>query len=188
MWKPKLWIAIVVVLLVVNTILLVFLWMGKRPRRMLGGTAKEYLTKELSLNDVQVKQYDQLRDEHIGAIRKLNDAMKDLKDNMFDNLPTNNVDSNKVKGLLQQIGENEIARDSITFYHFRKLRTILTAEQQQKFDKIIKNVLRMMGPPPQGPPMRDRRGAGPPMGEPPPGDETRPGNGPPPEDSEPPSH
>jgi periplasmic protein CpxP/Spy len=187
MSKRKLWIGIVVVLLVVNTILLVFLWMGKRPGRMIGGTTKEYLTKELSLNDAQVKQYDQLRDEHIEAIRKLNDDMKDLKDNMFDNLSTNNVDSNKVKTLLQQIGENEKARDSITFYHFRKLRTILTAGQQQKFDKIIKNVLRMMGPPPQGPPMRDRRGAGP-MGEPPPGDEPRPGNGPPPADREPPSH
>jgi periplasmic protein CpxP/Spy len=188
MSKSKLWIAIVVVLLVVNTILLVFLWMGKRPRKMMGGSAKDYLTKELSLNEAQVKQYDQLRDEHIGAIRQLNDDMKDLKDNMFDNLSTNNIDSNKVKGLLQQIGENEKGRDSITFYHFRKLRTILTAEQQQKFDKIIKNVLRMMGPPPQAPPIRDRPGGGPPMGEPRPGDEPRPENGPRPGDTEPPSH
>jgi hypothetical protein len=164
MSKSKLWIAIVVVLLVVNTILLVFLWMGKRPRKMMGGSAKDYLTKQL------------------------NDDMKDLKDNMFDNLSTNNIDSNKVKGLLQQIGENEKGRDSITFYHFRKLRTILTAEQQQKFDKIIKNVLRMMGPPPQAPPIRDRPGGGPPMGEPRPGDEPRPENGPRPGDTEPPSH
>jgi periplasmic protein CpxP/Spy len=188
MSKRKLWIAIVVVLLVVNTILLALLWIGKKPRRMIGGTAKDYLTKELSLNDAQVKQYDELRDEHVETIRKLNDDMKDLKDNMFDNLSNNNVDSNKVKSLLQEVGENEKARDSITFYHFRKLRTILTAEQQQKFDKIIKNVLRMMGPPPQGPAMRDRQGAGPPMGEPPPGDEPRPENGPPPGDTEPSSH
>jgi periplasmic protein CpxP/Spy len=174
MVKSKIWITIVVILLIINTVLLAFLWLGKRPRRMAGGSAKDYLIKELSLTEAQIKQYEDLRERHISGIRKVDNDMRDLKDNMFDNLSSTTIDTNKVNGLLQQIGRNESAKDSITFYHFRNLRSILNKGQQEKFDKIIKNALQMMAVP-QGPPMRDRRaGNEPPMREPPPGNEPPP--------------
>jgi Spy/CpxP family protein refolding chaperone len=181
MFKPKIWITISVILLIINTFLLVFLWWGKKPPLMPRGGAKDYLIKELSLTNSQIKEYDQLREEHMSTIQKLNENTHRLKDNMFDHLSAINIDTNKVNRLLQQIGENETAKDSITFYHFRTLRSILDKDQQQKFDKVIKNVLRMMAPQ-HGPRMRDPAGAATlhgdgltPMEAPPPGSEP-PGN------------
>jgi hypothetical protein len=57
------------------------------------------------------------------------------------------------------------------FYHFQKVRALCNESQKQKFDEIIKEAARMMGPPPrgdrQGPPppppgMRDEQGPPPP--------------------------
>jgi len=187
----------VVLLLVINTAVLALLWWNKRPfqQHPPGGNAKAYLLKELALDKDQISKYNEMREIHFNSMHAINRETRQLKESLFDQVSAATLDSNKVAGLLVHIGSNEQRKDSITLYHFREVRTILNDQQKEKFDKIIKDVIRMMGRP--QPPMPngnrrpgDMRNLNGPPGDLPPGEhpprEGRPGDGPPRDDVPPP--
>lgn len=188
MKQSRLWIIIVVVLLLLNTAVLAMLWF-KRPPQVPppGGNAKDFLVKELQLTPAQQQQFDSLRRGHQQQVKDAMDGMKELKDALVEQVTKPQADAAAIDSLTKAINEKERKRETITVYHFRALRGILTPQQQARFDKILKDVLRMMSNggggqrPPQGPPGRGR-GDRPPgdSGEmPPPGDRgPEPGGGP----------
>lgn len=184
--KLKIYQAIVVILLLVNTGVLAFMWLHRRDagRPEAGGNAKEYLTAQLSLNAQQQKQYEALRSEHFASMQTINEESKNLHDQLFSNISTPVADSSLINALSKKIADGEIQKQQLTLHHFRKLRSILNKEQQQKFDRIIQDVLRMMARPPappnrQGPPPGERPdNEGPPNDGPP--HEGPPNDGPPP--------
>ncbi|MBK7306323.1 MAG: hypothetical protein IPI88_04325 [Chitinophagaceae bacterium] len=105
-----------------------------------------------------------------------------------------NISDSIVESFSKKIGNLEEQRDVFTFRHFQKLRAICTNEQKIRFDSIIQQALRQMGPP-RGPrpefgkdrPGEQRRNDGPlpkpgmkPDGKRPPADGMRPAGGPPP--------
>jgi hypothetical protein len=179
---------IIVVLLLVNTVVLVMMWWGRRDK-VPNGPAKEYLEKELALNEQQLKTYTELRQAHFATMQQVNRDLRSLKEEFFDHLSNGKNDTTQVHQLAQQIANNEAKKELATFDHFTKLGSILNEQQKTKFDKIIKNVLRMMARPgpgrPPGPPRGERRPMmdssdrrnGPPGG---PRDEGPPGDNPPP--------
>lgn len=168
--RSKLWLSIVVILLLVNTAALAMLWLKKSKPPMPGGGARAFLTSELKLTPSQEEKFDALREDHQKTTREIMNGMKELKDELAEKIAAPKTDTAALESLTKQISEKEIQRDLATFYHFRAFRAILTSSQQQKFDKILKQVLRMMaGPQRQGPPPGMHDGGPPPgTGEPPP--------------------
>jgi Spy/CpxP family protein refolding chaperone len=175
--RSRVWIIIVVALLLVNTAVLAMLWFKRPPEGPPPGGAKDFIVKELGLTADQQKKFDELRKDHQDDIKRIMEGMRELKDELAEKITASQVDSAALNTLTSRISEKERPRDPSTFYHFRSIRAILNATQQQKFDKILKQVLRMMVPggqrPPQGPPGRE--GAGRPPGDsgempPPPGE------------------
>jgi Spy/CpxP family protein refolding chaperone len=169
---------IVIVLVIINCVLLGSLWFTKYrmvppppppdpPQR-----ANEYLIRELKLTPAQIKQYDTLREHHFEKTKELNNQNHQLRDAYFENIQTPVLNIKTADSIEKKILANTTMLDSATLFHFRKLRTILTKDQQTKFDKIVKNALHMMGGPQNGP-----QGGGPQNGMRPPG---RLGNMPPP--------
>jgi Spy/CpxP family protein refolding chaperone len=67
-------------------------------------------------------------------------------------LKTAVIDTVKVNELADSIVSIQKQIELVTFYHFQKVRAICTAEQQQKFDEVIDEAIRMLGPKP--PPRR----------------------------------
>lgn len=171
MKKFNILIVVVIALTVVNGVLIGLLWFAnyhkKQPQ---GGQAFEYLTKQLQLTPAQVKQYTILRDEHAAFTHGLNEEIRMLRDTFFHNIKAPAIDSLQVKQLEQHIAGDQVKLDSATLYHFRKFRAILQPGQQNKFDGLIQQVLRMMGGPhpPQGRPGPDSGPPQGPMGGPPP--------------------
>jgi Spy/CpxP family protein refolding chaperone len=174
--RSRLWIIIVVALLLVNTAVLAMLWFKRPPGGPPPGGAKDFIVKELELTPAQQEKFDALREDHQDDVKRIMEGMKDLKDELAEKITAPQVDSAALNTLTSTISEKERQRDLSTFYHFRSFRSILNVSQQQKFDKILKQVLRMMSPgvqrPPQGPPGRE--GPGRPPGDsgempPPPG-------------------
>jgi periplasmic protein CpxP/Spy len=171
----------VIVLLLVNTAVLALLWWDKKPafHQPPGGNAKEFIKKELALTPQQVQQYDEMREIHFSKMQELNKSTRELKEQLFEQISTTDTSNQELNNLLQQIGNNEMQKDRITVEHFRHVRSILTEEQKEKFDKIIKDVMRMFGrPQPPG----FRRGPRPPGA---PGGDGPPGDHPPPPGEEP---
>jgi hypothetical protein len=154
--KQSGWVlALVVVLITVNIALIATLWLKKDHNPVYPPRdAKNYLVESLSLTTDQVNSFDSLRKEHFERMKGYQDEMRHLKDNLFSRLnqPNANPDS-----LSQKIGELQGRIDLETFDHFSKLRSILNEGQKNKFDNIIQDVIRTMGPrggppPPEGPP------------------------------------
>jgi hypothetical protein len=112
---------------------------------------KDFLTKQLALTPKQAMQFDSLRTMHRKSIDNLNESDHQLKDSLFANLSKPATDSIVINDIIKKIGNTSAMIDAATFYHFKKLRSLLNASQQKKFDSIIMQVLHMMarqGPPP----------------------------------------
>ena len=156
---------IVIVLVFVNTLVLGILWWKQSnvKEQLPAGPPNNYIVKELSLSKEQVAQFEELRKEHFTAMQVIRTETRALKEALFENVSTPDVDSNAVNILLTQIGKMEMDKERLTLLHFRKVRTILTPFQQEKFDSIINNVIRMMGRP-AGQGMRERPVEGRPPG------------------------
>ena len=159
-----------VLLLLMNIATLTFLWLQyKSPERQgIGLATKDFIVKELGLTVAQQHQYDSMRAIHRKGIMTINEENRRLHDLLFENVSKQNVDSLLLDSLALNISRLELRKEKITVYHFRDLRTILTTVQQAKFDKILQEVLKMVGRPgrPDGKMRHPRRdGMPPPDGE-----------------------
>lgn len=166
----KVLIVVVVVLVLVNCALLGAFWLKRdnwaprngRPQ----GPPDEYLSKELKLTPQQVKTYNEMRNQHFRFTRKLNEENRMLRDSFFEHIKTPVLNTGAVETLEKKITANQVILDTATLQHFRKFRSILNHDQQEKFDHVLKNIVHMMSGAPQG----GRNGRpGPPNGMPPPG-------------------
>lgn len=166
------WLSVItLILLTANIVTLALLWTDKKNDREpanaqphAGGQVFQFITEELKLDSAQQFTYKKLREEHQAAVRPLQDSIRNAKDSFFDLLQQENIAETTVQEYSKKIADLEQQRDVFTFKHFQKLRAICNKEQQTKFDKIIREVLRRMagpkkrpGPPPPGMDGRERR-------------------------------
>ncbi|HEV7783268.1 MAG TPA: Spy/CpxP family protein refolding chaperone [Chitinophagaceae bacterium] len=173
--KNKLLITLVVALLLANTATIIMFWSGKKTGPLLkpGGAPKEFLVKELKLDQKQQEQLDALVKEHRASAEQLRKKTREAKEAFFDLLKQQGVPDSIKQVAAKAVSVNTEELDLLTFAHFQKIRALCTAEQQQKFDEIIHEVTRMMAQPgrpmgaghPQGPPPDGPGGNGPPPGE-----------------------
>jgi Spy/CpxP family protein refolding chaperone len=157
MKRTTFWIVIVAVLLLLNTLVMAMLWFRKPGQGPQGaGSAKDFLQRELNLTTDQQQEYSALREDHQHKIKALMNGMKDLKDALVEKISASQPDSAGIELLTKKISEKERQRDLLTVYHFRAFKQILNPEQQKKFEKVLKEVMRIMnGPqrPPQAHPL-----------------------------------
>jgi len=142
---------IIVLLLLTNTGILCYMWMGNKHEQHMQGPPPGqdvfgFLCKELQLDEQQTRQYEELRDEHHQAVENMQHNGRHLRERLFDMLHNSPVDSAAVKRISDSIAGTQQQIEMVTFYHFQKVRTILKPEQQKKFDEVIQDALRMMAP------------------------------------------
>ncbi len=149
MQKSRLWLIIVVLLVLINIATLTFLWVQyKSPEKQgVGLATKDFVTKELELTPAQQKQYDSLRFIHRKEIMELNKKDRHLHDQLFENISVQNIDTALLDSMAYKLSLVEANKQKITLYHFREFRKILTTDQQKKFDKILSQVLKLIGRP-----------------------------------------
>jgi Spy/CpxP family protein refolding chaperone len=116
------------------------------------GEAASFLVKELGLTDIQQKEYALLRQEHHVKLEALNQHDKDLHNRFFDLASLEKHDTIAMDALSDSIAATRKKMEILTYDHFYRVMMILKPEQQQKFNLIFKDVLRMISPPPPMPP------------------------------------
>ena len=158
--RNKILYAIVVILVLLNTIALVLMWNHHRKaRKEQGLSPARYLIQKVGFDSIQQEKYMDLVQDHRKRTGKLKQQLAEAKDEYFALLGKSTADTSRV-GALQKITSISSQLDEITFSHFEDVRKICTAEQQPKFDKAIQQVVHMMAGPPRGGPH------GPPSGGP----------------------
>lgn len=159
--RNKWFAAAFVVLIVVNIATLAAFWYTQkglqqenRPPR---GGAMAFLVKELELDSLQQEQLKRLRDEHRSATQDIREKNREAKEFFFSLLEKDQLSATEINdaAMLSVRYDAELAK--VTFDHFKKIRSICTAGQKEKFDQIIHEVLGMMAGPQGPPPPRNGR-------------------------------
>jgi periplasmic protein CpxP/Spy len=147
------WLIIaIVLLLLINTATIALLWSGKdggKPPGPGGEAAAEFIIRETKMDDAQRQQYRQLVQQHRDAAEELRREMGRSKENFFELLRQTNVADSVLRAASAKANEKSQELDMLTFRHFAEVRKLLRPDQQQTFDDIIKDALRMMGGPPR---------------------------------------
>lgn len=154
--KVKLLLTLVVLLTILNATTIAGIWRyidfkswSLVPPPPSHGTPKDFIISKLDLNEEQQKIFEELRQEHFQEMKVLQENIRNEKDAMYDLLKSNNPDTALSYQYIGRIMQNEERLEHITFNHFRKVRAICTPEQQQHFDVIIDEVMRMLMRPPR---------------------------------------
>jgi hypothetical protein len=103
-----------------------------------GSQAAEFLMHELKFDATQRKAYWELIHQHRDQMQNLEFERIQSRNQLYDNLGKG--DTTQFSVLRQIQGKTEL----ITFRHFQAVRNLGTPQQQQRFDHIIKEVLRKM--------------------------------------------
>ena len=166
LFKNKLLTGLVILLLAANITTIVVFWMGMKKMHPSPLQPSAYIIKELSLNDKQQEQYNAMVQQHRKQSRSIQEQIRNCKDSFFNLLSNDNANDSIKNNLSAKIASLNSELDLITYAHFKEVRKICTPEQQQKFDGIIKEIIRMMaGPVGRGPRPPGGPGDGPLPGE-----------------------
>lgn len=163
--KNKIISALVIILLLANTVSMVYLWLDKKKSHEKPGEAPfELLVKKTGMDKTQQEQYRKLVHQHRKEVAQTRDNVKKAKESFYELLQQNNVLDSTINASAKLVATEVEQIELINFRHFQKVRAICrTGEQQEQFDGVIREVLNMMSPGPGHPPTRGERPPGPPF-------------------------
>jgi hypothetical protein len=175
--RNKWWAVAFLLLIALNIATLTALWLlkdkrpGPPPAVMQSGVV-DFLTKELGFDSLQKQKLVALYKEHQNKMQEVRKGNREAKDAFFSLLQQHDIPDSVIQKAAQASARYDSETDVLTFRHFQQIRNLCTDTQKEKFDGVIKQVLRMIAPPPPGSqpgPPPPHRGDGMHDGPPPPG-------------------
>ena len=145
--KNKLFIFIIALLLISNIGLVVFfMGMNKHDSRDNRGRGEitRVLKEEIGFSETQIKEYEEIRMAHREKMRPLFDSIRITKESLYNQLYLPEINDSIFNIASSAVGEKQQMIDRHLFNHFRTLRELCTAEQQPKFDTMIKHMVQRM--------------------------------------------
>lgn len=136
---------------------------------------QQLLKDELGFDEMQVEQYLRLREEHRKQVSLLQNEIRQVKKQMYDEVLQDKPQLKLSDSLLTIVQEKQVQIEQITFQHFLDLKELCNQGQQDKLRLLIDEFFRQK--PPQRmsndhpPPPKDDNNRPPPQ---PPGDEPSP--------------
>lgn len=159
--KNRMWGFIVGILVVANIATLGGFWYIKFHNNNAVGlprgqaNTKNFIITQLGLNASQQQTYEQLVQQHRQKVGAIQEELHRAKDAFFNSVARPETSQAELDTLSSNIANYEKQLDMLTYQHFKQVRALCNNEQKAKFDNIIKQVMRMMGPgggrPPRGP-------------------------------------
>lgn len=133
-------------LIVVNGIFL-YNYLGKPSHKGPPNGPESFIIKELNFDATQMKEFEGIQKKHREEMMLISGSIKQLKDELFQNISVENINENKIDSITTLIGENEKRKDLEVFHHFRSIQNICNKKQKKQFIKIVQDALHK-GPPP----------------------------------------
>jgi hypothetical protein len=153
----------IVFLVILNIVTLSLLWFGRPQADLRKGPIgpeqnteriQKLLKEELGFDNNQAEKYLAIRDKHKKETRHLNEDIRKLKKEMFDQALQSNDQAMISDSLLNLAQEKQSKIEKLTFQQFLDLKKICNSEQKMKLRKLIHRVL--------APPHPERHGEPPP--------------------------
>lgn len=139
-------LTVAVVLLLVTNIALVFFLVnnkGKEGGKRSGakGDPSEVMAKELNMTEQQKNEHKQLKDDHFKAMKPFYDSLRTAKAAFYALTKEADVNDSILAVYGQRIYNRQAEIDKYTFAHFKRVRNLLTPEQQPKFDEFLQKMM-----------------------------------------------
>ena len=134
----------VVLLLIANIALVAFMLMGKKKggdRHPARRDPAEMMVKELNMTEEQQTEYKKLKEEHFRNVKPLFDSVRVAKTAFFALSKEPNVSDSLINVYSNRVAEKRAELDKFTLAHFRRIRSLFTAEQQPKFDAFMQKMM-----------------------------------------------
>ena len=143
----KLLVFSTIALLIINIVLVYFLWNNKHksPRKERGGERGDWVVNELKLDDQQKAEHKKLKDAHFANIKPVFDSISASRRQLYQLLKEATPNDSLVDHYTRLIGEQHTRISKYTFEHFRQLRAICNPEQQVKLDSVVQRIVLDMG-------------------------------------------
>lgn len=151
MTENKFFKIIILLLILLNGILLGFVWLRKPPFPPPPGQGKNaaiYLSKELQFTPEQEQIYETMHRQHHRQIDSIRIADRQLRERLFALLQQQSIDTAIVGLMADSLGVNKANSERITFMHFAAVKQLCNQPQQLKFNEVINKALQMLQPPP----------------------------------------
>ncbi|WCO00653.1 Spy/CpxP family protein refolding chaperone [Psychroserpens ponticola] len=162
MKKNKLLYILLVFLVVVNGFFL-FNYLGKPNFKRPSGKQDGFIARELNFDEIQKQKFEALKAAHFKRIEVVLDEERKLKDDLFDRISNETINTFQIDSITNQIGKLAKLKDLETFNHFRDIQNICNESQKNQFEQILRHALHGKGKNGQGPPSnRGREGDMPP--------------------------
>ena len=150
--KTRLLFWSVAILAVLNVSLLATIWFVQQPGEGRGTEisnsdqvqTEQFLNRELNLTGYQAMQLREMRREHRLRHMQLMRDQNQLRRNVYLQLSQNGTAEADSLHKLIGLNQEEISRN--TFRHFREIRNILTDEQRERFDRVMRRSSDRMNP------------------------------------------
>jgi periplasmic protein CpxP/Spy len=144
---------LLLLLIIANVFTMAMFWLNKKEKAEALKSPDKFLIEQLQLTKEQQAQLNELIIEHRQQVNQLRKGVKSAKDNLFELVKDPSAtDSMKMTAAsAASVFTEQI--DIATVNHFQKIRKLCNPQQQKKFDEILLDLTRMMGPrrPPGGP-------------------------------------
>lgn len=139
----KLLIVVIGLLVVSNLVLAFFLLNGKakKPAKRERNDPTEMMIKEVGMDEKQAATHKQMKDDHFKAVRPLYDSLRAAKATYFGLVKDTAVKEEMAKVYRDKIAAWQSTIDSMTFAHFRKMRSLLNPQQQLKYDEFVQKLM-----------------------------------------------
>lgn len=139
-------LTVAVVLLLITNIALVFFLMnnkGKEGGKRSGakGDPSEVMAKELNMTEQQKNEHKQLKEDHFKAMKPFYDSLRTAKAAFYALTKEADVNDSTLAVYSQRMYDRQAEIDKYTFAHFKRVRNLLTPEQQPKFDEFLQKMM-----------------------------------------------
>lgn len=150
--KNRLLILVIAFLLLTNISMIIFCFMRSPDRKgshqeekmKRGDGVTEMLRNQVGFTDEQMKQYEQLRNDHWKRMKPLFDSIRLSKQEFYKLLSQPSLQDTAWQRAANRIGETQKAIDMELFDHFRQVKAICTPPQQPKYDSLVQTVVGKM--------------------------------------------
>jgi len=136
---------------------------GPPPQRREGAPdARDFLTRELNLNEAQAAEFDDLRDRFMKEAGPVHEKIRGLKESLIEEMFRPATDPARIKALIEEIGGRRADEEKLLLGHFQSLVEACRPDQKSRFQAILRQFMTMIGA--LDPPGPGRPGEGPDRG------------------------
>jgi hypothetical protein len=136
--KSKLLPILIFLLILLNGVL-IFMLVKKPQDRFNQNSKRNFLTQQLQFSEDQTMQFNEFERAHRDVMMEIEEQVREQKDVLFNSFQKEDIN---LDSLTTKIGVLQGKKDLEVYVFFKKVRTLCTLEQSEKFDKIIKKALR----------------------------------------------